>query len=168
MITVYLAGAIRDDHPEDIEWREEAIRALETNNVLILNPLGGKTYNPTTKEWLCHGDRATASMIVKHDFWCIDNANAAIFNFLCLADGYPTIGSLVEFGRATARGLLAYSIVPTGFTGHENGSMFAGLHPFIEQNSAKIFASVTDCLEFSALHFSVMAGYDPHFAGKVT
>jgi nucleoside 2-deoxyribosyltransferase len=167
MITVYLAGAIRDDHPEDIEWRESAITALAEADTLILNPLGGKTYNTKTKKWLCHGEPAGAISIVKHDFWCVDRADAVIFNLLSLADGYPTIGSLVEFGRATARGLLIYSIVPTGFTGHENGSMFAGLHPFIEQNSAKLFTSVTDCIEFARLHFPVMAGYAPRFVGKV-
>ena len=43
-LKIYLAGAIRDDHPEDIEWRETFIKALK-DTVILLSPLAGKMFD---------------------------------------------------------------------------------------------------------------------------
>lgn len=162
-LTVYLAGSIRDDKPGDIGWREKTINAL-VDKAIFLNPLGGKTFDPDTKEWLASGLVPGADFIVDHDFWCVDHIDAAIFNFLSMADGYPTIGSLIEFGRATKGSNLLYSIVPKNFKGHENVKLFH-LHPFIEKNSAAIFNDVDSCIEFLKGHLDVLSGRSPRFQG---
>ena len=166
-LTIYLAGAIRNDESSDISWREEIITACQGLPAVFLNPLGGKYYDAVTKSWSVHQMvPSTAEFIVKQDFWCVDRADLVIFNFQSLSQKYPSIGSLVEFGRATARGSLIYSIVEADYEGHESPGMFK-LHPFLAQSSTAIFHTVNDCKEFLIRHIPVLAGIDPHYKGTV-
>lgn len=161
--TVYLAGAIRDTHPEDIEWRERLI-ALFGARATILNPLAGKGDPPG---WVLHGLRTPdAKFIVAHDFWAIDRADVIVFNFSSLSDGYPSIGTLCEFGRATGTGALLYTILDRSYQGHENPGVGYALHPFLEQNSAAIFHSIADAAEFLVAHLGVLSGENPHWRGR--
>ena len=163
MIHIYLAGAIRDNHPEDIEWREQAITVIQPHPVVVLNPLGGRFFDPISKLWtLKDGHQDDARMIVKQDFWAIDHSDLVIFNFNALAEGYPNIGTLVEFGRACGRSILIYSIVPKHYTGHENTAMYR-LHPFLEQNSACLFHGLEECLNFLKYHIPVLTGCTPRY-----
>ena len=166
--TIYLAGAIRDGVHEDIEWREQMIEAL-SDQATILNPLGGKTYNSTTREWDMSGIVPDGGVIVPHDFWCVQRADIVVFNFLSLADGYPTIGTLVEFGHATARAprVLLYGIVPPQYSGHGNSALFR-LHPFLAQNCAAVFPTVEACMRFLFLHLQVLSGRASRFGGYTT
>ena len=162
-LTLYLSGAIRDNHPEDIGWREEVIAALHGYPVCILNPLGGKVHHPDGS-WTVSGIPSKASVIVAHDFWAVDHSDIIVTNFRALSQKYPNIGTLIEFGRGTARGCLMYSIIDPDYTGHENTKMFQ-LHPFIELNSAAIFNTVAECVTFLRSHLQVLSGFDPHFKG---
>ena len=163
--SIYLAGSIRDDVTKDISWRELVISSLEGFNVSILNPLGGKTYNPQTKEWLASGAVPTGRFIVKHDFWAVDHADIVIFNFAALAEGYPNIGTLIEFGRATSTKSLLYVIIPEAYKGHGNTKLFK-LHPFIEENSALVFPDLATCIDFMQQHLHVLSGQLPRFKGN--
>jgi len=165
LISIYLAGSIRDDFVKDIEWREHMIKQLkECDDVIWSNPLAGKSFNRQTKEWKICGRIPDGQFIVNHDFWHVDHADICIFNFNALADGYPNIGSLIEFGRATAQNKLIYSIVPVKYTGHTNIKLF-GLHPFIDKNSAIVFDDVDSCVDFLAQYLPVLSGRYPAFAG---
>lgn len=160
---IYLVGAIRDGRQDDIDWREYMINALE-GDAVFLNPVGGKTFNAETKMWDMSGIRPGSDVIVKHDFWCVDHADIIVANMTSLAEGYPSIGSLIEIGRATKTGALIYVILDPNYTGHGNQAMFK-LHPFLEKNAAATFASVTDCTRFLDRHLDVLSGADPHFDG---
>ena len=127
----------------------------------ILNPLGGKSYDPTTRRWDVSGIDPVGSVIVPHDFWCVDRADILVCNFLALCDGYPNIGTLCEFGRATKTGCLIYSIVKPGFEGHSQTAF--KLHPFIERNSAALFPSIDACIDFLVRHLPVLSGKSPRF-----
>lgn len=167
ILKMYLAGAIRDDHiKEDAEWREEVITALADVPIAILNPLAVTTYNKTSHAWDMHGLEPSANVIVPHDFWCVDHADIILFNFRALTQKYPNIGTLVEFGRATGTGALIYSIVDPDYTGHDNAKLF-NLHPFISRNSAAIFKTVQDAIEFISEHALVLTGVNPHFGGVI-
>lgn len=169
MLYIYLAGAIRDDRPEDYVWRGEVIDRLSTHIALgqlgILSPLGGKTYNPKTKLWKVSGIDATPGFIVGQDIWCVDKADLIVFNLMALGEGYPNIGTMVEFGRSTAKPTMRYVIVPKGYSGHSNAAMFK-LHPFIQQHTTAVFYDVPACIDFLARHVSVLAGGSPHFRGE--
>lgn len=165
---VYLAGSIRDGVARDISWREEALKAFRPY-ATVLNPLAGKHYDPDTKKWTRFGivfdPRAFARSIVKQDFWCVDNADVLVCNFTSMAEGYPSIGTLVEFGRATARGCLIYTIAKKEFTGHQN-KMLKMLHPFLEQNSVVIFHEVQECINFVADELRAFSGADPEYGRR--
>lgn len=165
---VYLAGSIRDGVSADIFWRVEAIKAI-VDYAIVLNPLAGKHYDPDTKKWTRFGiefdPRAFARSIVKQDFWCVDHSDILICNLMSMAEGYPSIGTLVEFGRATARGCLIYTIVQKEFTGHEN-KMLKMLHPFLEQNSVVVFHDVRACIEFVADELKAFSGADPEYGRR--
>jgi nucleoside 2-deoxyribosyltransferase len=163
-IKIYLAGAIRDDHPEDIEWREIYIKALK-EMAIIFNPLAGKMFNPETKKWYLYGHSATGEAIVPHDFWMVEKSDIIVFNFLALAEGYPNIGTLVEFGHATAGNALLYCIIPKGYTGHGNLTQFR-LHPFLARNTAMIFQGIDSCLEFLIKRVQSLNGDEPGFGGN--
>lgn len=163
---MYLAGAIRDGHPEDIQWREDFINGLQDHPVQILNPLGGKSFDKSTGLWSVSGIPSSAEFIVDHDFWAVDISDIIVFNFLALGDRYPNIGTLTEWGRSTKRAILRYSILPERYSGHENNKMF-GLHPFIARRSAAIFHSTDACLDFLRQHISVLTGLDSRFRGGV-
>ena len=161
---IYLAGSIRDGYPRDEEWREEFILALR-DYACILNPLGGKSFDEATGKWYVSGIETSANFIVDHDFWAVDISDIIVFNFLALADRYPNIGTLTEWGRSTGRSVIRYSILPERYSGHENSRMF-GLHPFIAKCSAAIFHSTDDCLDFLRQHVMVLSGADPSFKGR--
>ena len=81
MITLYLAGAIRDDHPEDVHWREDLItRLTPIQGVSILNPVGNKTYDPSNGEWQVAGTPVTGHGIVTQDLWCVQRADIIVAN----------------------------------------------------------------------------------------
>lgn len=164
--TLYLAGSIRDGVPEDIAWREELITALN-GLAIILNPLAGKQYDATSRLWTIHGIPSTGRLIVKQDLWCVDHADMGIFNFLSLAQGYPTIGTLCEFGRMTKTGALMYAIVPQDYVGHENTATFAGLHPFLTENCVTVFPSVAACASFVRGQLVALSGANAHFQGVI-
>lgn len=171
---VYLAGAIRDNHPEDITWRRDMIDRVGAR-AIWLNPLGGKFYNPNPPEgapnWTLHQMVPSMSNVIfKQDMWCVARADIVIFNFAALKDGYPNIGTLVEFGCAVSpswdKPKLIYSIIDPEYKGHENKVMFH-LHPFLEVPSSIIFPTVEHCMEFCVRHFPVLSGINPHYRGEI-
>lgn len=166
-LKIYLAGAIRDERHEDVEWREEFISHLG-GECIFLNPLGGKTFNPTTKQWLMSGVPASADAIVAHDFWCVEQADIVVFNFTSLAEKYPSIGTITEFGYACGRGhrVLRYAILDPDYAGHENQAMFK-LHPFLSENCSLVFRSTLDCRKFLSGHLKVLSGAFSRFGGNV-
>lgn len=163
-LRVYLAGAIRDEHPEDINWREDFIEKLK-DIAIVFNPLAGKIYDPEKKKWSLWGHSSSGELIVPHDFWMVEHSDIIVFNFLALAEGYPNIGTLVEFGHATAGNSLIYSIVPKGYTGHENVSQYK-LHPFLAKNSAMIFNGEDSCLNFLIKRIKSLNGENPSYGDK--
>lgn len=164
--TIYLAGAIRDTHPDDIVWRELFFASLY-DQATFLNPLGGKTHNRATREWKMSGIPSTMRAIVAHDLWMVDRADIVVANLTSLSEGYPSIGTLMELGRATKTGALIYIICEPGFNGHQNPGMFR-LHPFLEGLSAATFATVMECVEFLEGHLGVLSGTHPQFGGYLT
>lgn len=170
MLTMYLAGAIRDNHPEDIEWREDIIRRLgwliDANQLRIISPLGGKSFNKETGKWTMSGVPSHIQHIVSQDFWSVDKCDIIVFNFLALKDKYPNIGTLTEWGRSTSSAKLRYIIWPEGVNGHKNLDMYAGVHPFITHNMTEMFTSVEACGDFLERHIPVLAGVEPEFQGE--
>lgn len=164
---IYLAGAIRDGVVEDVDWRERIIREVRVPGVRYLNPMGGKTFYSKSKVWRYSGGVvAGAPIIVKHDFWCVNRADAVIFNFRALSQKYPNIGTLVEFGAAANRypHCLVYSIIDPDYTGHENPALYK-LHPFLSENSAVVFPTIDECIAFLKGHLPVLVGAAPSFGG---
>ena len=162
---IYLAGAIRDGNKNDIQWREDIINRCN-NKAVFLNPVGGKTYDNNAKTWSLHSVEPKAKVIVDHDFWCVDRADIVIFNFTALSEGYPNIGTLVEFGRASSFPSLKYSIIDANYAGHQNQSMYK-LHPFLEINSSIIFNSIQSLLEFLPQNLDNLSGANSHFGGYI-
>lgn len=164
--TIYLAGAIRDNRREDILWREDVIDQL-SGYAIFLNPLAGKIFDQKTGQWTVYnGSSPQSRYIVKKDFWCVDHADILIANLNCLMEGYPTIGSLIEFGRTTRSNTLIYSIIGSDYKGHGHKGSF-GLHPFILENSAMVFQDVASCVSFMKGELKAMSGLDPHYSGVI-
>lgn len=170
---IYLAGAIRDGRQDDIQWREDVIDALSYRAV-FLNPLASKTYDPETKNWTMSGIVPKASVIVPHDFWMVEHSDAIIFNLSALSEGYPNIGTLVEFGHATALNPrpLIYSVIDPKLVTNPNATlvdgvqkMFGGLHPFLSINSAVVFDSMAALITFLSSHLDSLSGAQPRFLG---
>ena len=166
---IYLAGAIRDDHPEDISWREHVIEMVQYR-AIWLNPLASKTFDPETKNWTMSGIQPKASVIVPHDFWMVEHSDVIVFNLTSMQEGYPSIGSLVEFGHAT--GLhprpLIYTVLDTSNFDSQVQKVFGKLHPFLEINSAVVFDSVDKLIDFLVRHLPALSGDNPHFNAKTT
>ena len=175
MITIYLAGAIRDDHyEEDVRWREVLIKRIERNygmDVRILNPLGNKTFNPATHEWKVGGIRTQSRGIVSQDLWSVAHSDIVIANFTSLSQGYPSIGTLMEVGAAAAnpRQTIIYSIMEPKTQdqiGNANKGVFK-MHPFLEQVSAEIFPGVEELWAFLSTHLGMLTGTRPGIGGVV-
>jgi len=160
VLTMYLAGAIRDGVDEDIIWREHVIEALRRHPVRILNPLGGKTRDDKGN-WTVSGVPSGARFITKHDIWYVKHSDIVLFNLRALSQGYPNIGTLVEFGAAVASGALIYVIVDPDYTGH-NANMYK-LHPFIAEFAAQTFDTTEQAVEFLKRHVNVISGRAPSF-----
>lgn len=169
---IYLAGAIRDDRPDDIQWRERVITEVG-DKATWLNPLASKTFSPETKAWSMSGVKPVASVIVPHDFWMVEHSDIIIFNLSALTEGYPNIGTLVEFGHATGlpRRPLIYSVIDPNLVTNPNAAlmvqqkMFSGLHPFLAINSAVVFPSINALIPFLQSHLPALCGDQPRFGG---
>jgi len=162
VLSMYLAGAIRDGRKEDIEWREQVIDALKGLPVRIINPIAGKTYEDG--KWTVSGVSSGAKFITKHDQFYVRQADIGLFNFRALSQGYPNIGTLVEFGWASnnVKPTLIYAIVDPDYAGHDSKKMY-NLHPFIEQFAAQVFDTTEQAIEFLKRHVPVMTGLAPSF-----
>jgi hypothetical protein len=134
---VYLAGAIRPDHPEDGEWRLHWMSQL-VGLAVVYNPMFGK--DVTEGRWSLFGLPSDPALIVHHDFYMLDNADIIVFNLLAMGEGYPCLGSLMEFGRSTTRSQVRYVILPTGHA--------VNTHPFITHLAAHRFEDLEDALKF--------------------
>jgi nucleoside 2-deoxyribosyltransferase len=163
MVTIYLAGAIRDGRLDDIEWREKMISRL-LDDAWILNPLASKHYDPATNKWTLAGRRVTAHSIVKYDFDSVKRADIVVANLLSLSERYPSIGTLIELGAAAAQGKLIYLIMEKKYTGHEN-AIFT-MHPFLQEMAADIFESVDEAIEFLTGYLPAMSGDKPKYGSK--
>ena len=163
MQKIYLAGSIRDNNGEDIGWRERAIHRL-ASKAILLNPLGAKQYDEKTKIWKLINVPSSGDLIFKQDAWCVDNCDIVLANLTCLVDGYPTIGSLLELGRAWGKGKLIYLIIPTGYKGHTNTKMY-NLHPFLTGIAAHVFNDVPEALNFLYKYLDVLNGTNAHYQG---
>jgi len=145
---VYLAGSIRDNNVEDIMWRERAAERLR-RKATIINPLAGKHFDKDTGKWTVYGsENPDAKYIVAADFWAVDNADAIIFDFRALADKYPCIGTLSEWGRSTARNVMRFPVIADGFVGHVSEKHFPQLHPFRAEHAAKVFTDIDKAVVF--------------------
>jgi len=159
-VRVYLAGSIRDGVPEDIAWRERAIKVLIGDNCTILSPLAGKHYNHETKMWTLYGKNISdGKYIVNADYWCVDRCDILLADLRSLAQGYASIGTMAEWGRSTARSILRLVTVEPKQAGAN--AMF-GLHPFIEQHAAKVFHEVDDMVDFAREHIHAITR-DPRY-----
>lgn len=160
MITIYLAGAIRDGRLDDIEWREKVISLLD-GLATFLNPLGGKHFDSIKSNWTLAGRRSTAHTIVKYDFNSVKRADIVLANLTSLNERYPSIGTLIELGAAAAQGKLIYLIMDKKYAGHAN-AMFT-MHPFLQEIVADIFESVDECIEFLKRYLPVINGTNPRY-----
>lgn len=161
-VKIYLAGSIRDGVAEDFAWRERAIKAIPLANATILSPLAGKSYNPADKTWHLY-DRhlPDARYIVQADFWCVDRADLMLVDFRSLAEGYPSIGTVSEWGRSTARPCMRLATVSPNQKG---ANAIFGLHPFIAEFAAKVFTDVDEMIDFAATHVRAVTE-DPRSIG---
>lgn len=166
MLTMYLAGSIRNNKPEDYIWRNKMIEELgewrDRGVLRILNPMA-QQHQEDDGKWYLSGHEATPPHIVHQGLWEVNEANILVFNFLSLADGYISAGTFTEWGASTvSRGKLRYAIWPRHIKGHENEGMYK-LHPFIEQNAAHVFDSVEECIDFMKSHIGVLSGMTPYY-----
>ena len=161
MLRIYLAGAIRNGNQGDLDWRNEAVKALKWN-FDVWSPTAGKSY--TEGKWSFLGSPPQSKQIVAQDLWMVDNCDVFLANLTSLSEGYPTIGTLIEFGRATAMGKAIYAIVSekpvAGIEGALAGFQVA-IHPFILENSAMTFTTVEDALTYLQQYVYVLNGMAP-------
>lgn len=151
---IYLAGSIRDGVAEDFAWRERAIKALGRVRCTVFSPLAGKSYDPEKKMWYLYEKHfPSAKYIVDADFWCVDHSDLMLVDFRSLADGYPSIGTVGEWGRSTARSILRLATVAPNQKG---ANAIFGLHPFIEQFAAKVFTDVDEMIDFAVKHIDAI------------
>jgi nucleoside 2-deoxyribosyltransferase len=164
-IAIYLAGAIRDGKEWDWRWRKNAALLLEQSveGIVVLSPMAGKRYFPMTKSWDCCRIPPSAQMIVKQDFAMIDRADIILANFDAMADGYGCVGTLVELGYAVAKGKLIYSVWPRNL---QAANAIYNIHPLVEENSAYVFPTVEEAVEYLRSYLNVTTGADNHFRGS--
>ncbi len=146
----------------DWQWREDAIHRLG-DVATLLNPLAGKR-EETTGQWTQFGSPTTAARIVAQDFAMVDRADIVLADVSSLGRGYPTIGTLMELGRASGRDPrpLVFLVSENALPG-ANG-MFK-IHPFLSELAAAIFPSTEAALEYLAGWCEALSGAKPHFAG---
>lgn len=171
MITMYLAGPIRANVKYDWMWRQMVIANTrewqESQDLRILNPMAGNFHDTEQNVVYTSGVPITDGHINQQDLWCLQHSDIVLFNFSGLADGYPCIGSLVEWGRAIDQAILRYVIWPKEFTSSE--SMGVGkIHPFIEQNATEIFPETKHAITFLQRHLPVLLGTHPDYEGAGT
>lgn len=160
ILSIYLAGSIRDGVPYDIAWREKVITELADLPVRIMNPLAGKTQIDGV--WSCSGVPSSANFITKHDEWYVRQSDAVLFNFNALVEKYPNIGTLVEFGMAVALGKLIYVIIDPDYVGHVSTRMY-NLHPFISEFAAQVFKDTADAIAFLKRHLLALSGRNSRY-----
>lgn len=136
-MTIYLAGAIRDKTPYDLEWRDYATRQLVAGGAAVLNPLSGQ-YETTQDGWFFNGVPAASRTMVARDLYQLRKADCVLANLLPMADGYRSIGTLLELGVALERRQLVVLVGPPEVTGH----------PFLTELAYATFTDLDTALQF--------------------
>lgn len=172
-MNIYLAGAIRDGNESDIQWREKLVAVLGEQNppfgapVTVLNPLAGDSFNVETRKWSGCGRASTAKAIYKRDLWYVRQADLIVANLTSLAEGYPSVGTLMELGVAVGMGRKMIAlIVPKGYKGHENAGMYA-LHPFLAESAMEVFETPEELTDWLVQFINVATGLCPQYGGTV-
>lgn len=161
LVRIYLVGPVRNNQlAEDVQWRHEFIEEMTEYPVRFLNPLAGKTIRDGQWE---SGIIPNSKNIAIESFDMLERADMVVANFSAIQT-YPCIGSLIEFGRASAKSKLMYTIVPKTFHGGGDGIGF--YHPLIDYPSAFIFNDVSSCLEYVKDKVLHITGTEPRFTGK--
>ena len=157
MLTIYLAGAIRDNNKADEQWRNHMTKACAYlhDRVRVLNPLAGNVFDKGI--WSVGGKPNTIEYLLHKNLWAVSQADVIIFNFLAMTEGYPCIGTLIEFGYSLSKPILRFVILPSTYTGHDNKAMYK-LHPFIQHNASQQFETVPECGKFLKEYLPVMLG----------
>lgn len=143
---IYLAGAIRNGVPEDIEWRN-AFRAAMGGRHDFLNPCDGKKWHRGDQDeggkllsrWSQYGEPCINKDVFAQDVHNIKRCTVVVANMLAFDTGYPMVGTFMELGMAHMDGKLIYVIT-------ENPRLVE--HPFVEGVAARVFPNVERCGEY--------------------
>lgn len=147
MISIYLAGAIRDGFDCDFEWRVKAEERLK-DVATIISPLHGKTYNGPKEAaghmfdasaWTHNGFPVTNRSIFDMDKYRIQMVDVLFANMEAFDTGYPMIGTLKECMAAHIWGKLVFAVTTNPVLLH---------HPFVQGDVTRFFSSADECTEY--------------------
>jgi hypothetical protein len=131
---VYLGGPITSN-PYTWEWREEAEQWFLNRNVMVLDPMRGKSLDSI--KGLGFTSDIPGKHFVARDFVDVKCAHCILCNFLFIPDR-QCVGSLMELGAAHALGV-PYIVVAT----HEHFLK----HPFITETAVDVVSTLEEGME---------------------
>lgn len=142
----YLAGAIRS--LEDYRWRKNVAERYEGRlTCLVPSDINVKKLENLRKF------KPSALMTYRTDLALIDEADFIIVNLNSLAEGYPTIGTLIELGYTIGKGKPVLAVC-----GSEHKR-----HPFIAFGTMGAFDHFGDLYSYLDAYLEVTSGKCPMF-----
>jgi len=144
---VYLAGLISTDHPQSLEWRDDAAFKLDSGwGIDSLSPLRGKDMTTSKDGGISTPDQGSKSIIVR-DYNDIRQADVMLVNFNLWGSTRPLVGSLMELAWAWEMKMPVVAVC-------DKGDRLMRDHPFIKECVSHYCETVEKAIEFIGRYYA--------------
>lgn len=108
-LRVYLAGPITDADSVHEGWRAELTTRLRTKyGIIAMSPMAGEDY----PDRFGVGPKYVSQVLTTRDWWMCSKADVVLANFENSVKA--SIGTVIELGWASARGVSVLAVIPPG------------------------------------------------------
>lgn len=150
-LVLYLGGPITGlGYTDALDWREEVRMRLASSapHIECIDPMRAKQHLAGVESIGPHGHAGgllNSHAVVARDMWDVDRCDIILLNLIGAQQ--ISIGSMVELGRANARGKFVIVVLPPEETGSDAG---AGRNPhdhlFVFELASMVAPSVDEAL----------------------
>ena len=146
-MSVYLAGLISTDHPESLEWREEAaFRLVEGWGLDVLSPVRGKDMDKSKDGGLSTPDQGSKAIILR-DYNDIRQASLMLVNLNLWCSTRPLVGTLMELAWAWQMKMPVVAVCD------KNDALMRN-HPFIKECVSHYCETMEEAIEFVGRYYA--------------
>ena len=144
---VYLAGLISTDHPQSLEWRDDAAFKLDAGwGIDSLSPLRGEQMSTSKDGGLTTSGQGAKSMMLR-DYADIQQADIVLVNLNTWGSPRPLVGTIMELAWAWEHRMPVVAVCAKDDTLMRN-------HPFVQECVVQYCETMEEAIEFIGRYYA--------------